>query len=79
MAGEQAGLAWELEVQGWTRQFIIETERADEYVELYESLAGEVLVEPVTPELMSSEASVECILAAGDAYRIIYARSRVGA
>ncbi len=79
MVGEPEGLARELEAQGWTRQFTIETERVDEYVELYESLGNEVRVELVTPELLASEECTDCLLAAGDAYRIIYTRSRVGA
>lgn len=79
MAGKQEGLGRELEAQGWTRQFTIEAERVDEYVELYESMGNEVRVELVTPELMAAEECATCLLAASDAYRIIYTRSRVGA
>jgi hypothetical protein len=76
---DQKTLAQELEAQGWVQRFTIEAERADEYVELYQSLGDEVRVELVTPELMASEECAVCLLAACDAYRIIYTRSRVGA
>jgi hypothetical protein len=78
MVGEQEGLGRELEAQGWTRQFTIEVERVDEYVELYESMGNEVRVEPVTPERMAAEECATCLLAVSGAYRIIYTRSREG-
>ena len=61
--------------QGWVRQFTIEAERADEYVELYESMGHEVRVEAVTPDLMAAEECATCLLAACDRYVIIYTRS----
>ena len=64
----------ELVAQGWIRQFTIEAGRADEYVELYESLGDEMRVEPVTPDLMPAEECATCLLAACDKYVIIYAR-----
>jgi len=78
----------ELEAQGrinsirWTRQFTIEAGRADEYVELYESLGDEVRVELVTPELMAAlrpaqdmaEECTICLLADCDKYVVIYTR-----
>jgi hypothetical protein len=78
MSGGEGTLARELETQGWTRQFTIEVERADEYVELYESLGNEVRVEPVTPDLLVSEECTACILAARERYRIIYTRPGAG-
>jgi hypothetical protein len=78
MSGGQESLVRELEAQGWTRQFTIEVERADEYVELYESLGNEVRVEPVTPDLLASEECTACILAAREKYRIIYTRPGAG-
>ena len=74
MAGEQKALAQELEAQGWVRQFTVETERADEYVELYESLGNEVRAEPVTPDLQVAEECATCLLAACDRYVVIYTR-----
>ncbi len=64
----------ELEEQGWTRQFTIETKRADEYVELYEEMGHEVRVEAVTPDLMAAEECATCLLAACNEYVIIYTR-----
>jgi hypothetical protein len=78
MSGGQESLVREMEAQGWTRQFTIEVERADEYVELYESLGNEVRVEPVTPELLEPEECTACILAAREKYRIIYTRPGAG-
>lgn len=72
MTGGQAVLAGELEAQGWTRQFTVEAGRADEYVELYESLGDEVRVEPVTPDLMAGEECAACLLVACEEYVIIY-------
>jgi hypothetical protein len=74
MSGGQESLAQELEAQGWTRQFTIAAERADEYAGLYESLGNEVRVEPVTPDLLVAEECQACILAARDRYRVIYTR-----
>ncbi|MCP4525231.1 MAG: hypothetical protein GY833_04865 [Aestuariibacter sp.] len=64
----------ELKEQGWTRQFTIESGRADEYVELYEEMGHEVRVEAVTPALMAAEECATCLLAACDKYVIIYTR-----
>jgi hypothetical protein len=64
----------ELEAQGWTRQFTVEIERADEFVELYESLGNMVRVEAVNPDLMVAGECAECLLAASDRYVIIYTR-----
>jgi hypothetical protein len=62
----------ELVAQGWTRQFTIELERADEYVELCESLGDEVRVEPVTSDLMVAEECATRLIAACDKYMVIY-------
>ena len=76
MTGEQESQVRELEAPGWTRQFTTEVERANEYVELYESLGNEVRLEPVTPELLVAEECAACILAARDRYRVIYTRPK---
>jgi hypothetical protein len=78
MCGAQGSLERGLEAQGWIRQFTIEAERADEYVELYESLGNEVRVEPVTPDLLVSEGCAACIMAARERYRVIYTRPGEG-
>lgn len=62
--------------KGWTRQFTVEVERADEYVELYEEMGNEVRVEPVTPDLQETEECATCFLAACDRYVVIYTRPR---
>jgi hypothetical protein len=80
MAGEQAGRtqkpilskAGGLEAEGWIRWFIIEAARADEHVELYQSLGEEVRAEPVTPDLLLAEECAACLLAACDKYVVIY-------
>ena len=64
------------ETERWVRRFTIEAERADEYVELYQSLGEEVRVEPVTPGLQSDEECATCLLAACDRYVVVYTRSR---
>ncbi|MFQ5857109.1 MAG: hypothetical protein ACE5LU_15975 [Anaerolineae bacterium] len=69
-------MSQDLEAQGWVRQFTVEAERADEYVELYESLGNEVRVETVTPDLMVTEECATCLLATCDKYVIIYTRPR---
>lgn len=65
-----------LEAQGWTRQFTVEVERADEYVELYQSLGNETRVEAFSPESVNEEACATCLLAACDRYVVIYTRTR---
>ena len=67
-------LAQKLEAQGWIRQFTVEAERAEEYVQLYESLGNEVRVEPVTPALQMTEECSTCLLAACNRYVVIYTR-----
>ena len=87
MAGEQTGPTREsalsvsrrdpaeaLEAEGWVQRFTIEAERADEYVELYQSLGEEVRVEPVTSDLLEAEECATCLLAACDKYVVIYTR-----
>jgi len=76
MAEVHANKAHDLEAQGWIRQFIVESERADEYVDLYESLGNEVRIEPVTPDLMVADECATCLLATCDRYVVIYTRPR---
>lgn len=64
----------DLEKQGWIRQFTVEIERVDEYVELYQSLGNEVRIEALSPELMDEEACATCLLAACERYVVIYTR-----
>jgi hypothetical protein len=65
-----------LESQGWVRQFTIDADRADEYIELFEELGEEVRIEPLTPDLMLTEECTTCILNECDKYLIIYIRTR---
>ena len=76
MIEEHDNVAQDLEVHGWVRQFIVESERVDEYADLYESLGNEVLVEPVTPDLMVADECVTCLLVTCDRYVVIYTRPR---
>ncbi len=69
-------MSHKLEAEGWVRQFTVEAERADEYVELYEEMGHEVRVEPVTPDLMVDEECATCLLAICDRYVVIYTRPR---
>lgn len=75
MNGEQASPAQELKAQGWIRQFDIETERADYFAEVYESIGDEVRIEPMIPELMvREECAVRFIVDDFDKYVVIYTR-----
>jgi hypothetical protein len=75
MTAEQANPAHELKAQGWIRRFDIETERADEYVEVYESIGDEVWVVRMIPELMvREECAARFAMADYDKYVIIYTR-----
>lgn len=76
MAEGQTGSTQGLEAQGWVRQFDIEAQRADEYVEVYEAMGYEVRVEPMTPDLMVNEECATCLLAECDKYVIIYTRQK---
>jgi len=58
------------------RRFIVEAERAGEYVELYESLGEEVRVELVTHDLLTPEGCATCLLATCDKYVVIYTHFR---
>ncbi len=49
MNAEQDSQRSKLEKEGWIRKFTIESNRVDEYKELYESLNLEVRVESVNP------------------------------
>ncbi|HEY46131.1 MAG: hypothetical protein AMJ88_11475 [Anaerolineae bacterium SM23_ 63] len=73
---EEHNTVHDLETQIWIRQFIVETECADEYVDLYESLGNEARVEPVTPDLMVADECATCLLVTCDRYVVIYTRPR---
>lgn len=64
------------EGQEWIRQFIIEVERATEFVEIYEELEEEVRVEPVTPDLLFSDECTTCLMAECDKFVVIYTRTK---
>jgi hypothetical protein len=64
-----------MEEQGWIRQFIIETERAGEFAEMYQELGEEVRVELLTPELLPAEECTICLMAECDKYVVIYTRA----
>jgi hypothetical protein len=77
MFEEQANPAHELKAQGWIRQFDIETERADEYAEVYESIGNEVWIARMIPELMvREECAARFTMADCDKYVVIYTRPR---
>jgi hypothetical protein len=59
---------------GWTLQFTIEAGRAQEYIELYQSLGNEVHVRAVDPESLPDEDCSTCLKAASDRYVAIYTR-----
>ncbi len=58
--------------EGWDRQFTVEENRVNEYVELYESIGYEVRVEPATPNEM--EECQVCFKVEFDNLRTIYTR-----
>jgi hypothetical protein len=67
-------LAREQEAQGWLGRFTVKAKRADEDLELYESLGDEVRAEPVTTHQRMGEECANCLLAACDKYVMIYTR-----
>jgi hypothetical protein len=65
-----------VEEQGWIRQFIIESERAAEFAEIYEELGKEARVEPATPDLLLTEECTTCLMAECHKYVTIYTRTK---
>jgi hypothetical protein len=63
-------------LKGWIRQFTVDSDRVDEYISLYESLGNDVLVEPMTPDLMTSEECAACLSDECDKSVIIFTRPR---
>ena len=63
--------------EGWNPQFTIEAERANEYVELYESLGNEVRVEALDPKRLQDGECSTCLMAACDRYVMIYTRPKI--
>jgi hypothetical protein len=63
-------------VEGWTPQFTIEIERAQEYTDLYRALGNEVRTEAVDPKRMQDEECSACLMAGCDRYVMIYTRPR---
>ena len=60
---------------GWTFQFTIEAERAQEYIELYKSLGNEVQIRTLNPGNPQNDACCNCLNAASGRYIAIYTRS----
>jgi len=58
----------------WERGFTVEESRVKEYVELYESIGYEVLVEPATPS--EAEECQECFKADFSNLRTIYIKRK---
>ena len=77
MDKELSESALELEERGWIRQFMIDPDRALEYIDLYEEIGQEVRVEQATPELMMKEEFTTCEVHACEAYVIIYTRANL--
>ncbi len=59
--------------QGWTRRFVVEARRAQEYIRLYESLGYEACADPVLSEQVA-ESCVNCRAALFLDFRAIYTR-----
>jgi hypothetical protein len=60
---------------GWERRFIADARRAEEAIELYESLGYEVLAEPVRKEELGEDCD-DCQLLAALQFKTIYTRKR---
>ena len=60
---------------GWERRFIADARRAEEAVELYESLGYEVRAEPVRREEMGEDCD-DCQLLAALQFQTIYTRKK---
>ncbi|OGO39667.1 MAG: hypothetical protein A2Z04_02375 [Chloroflexi bacterium RBG_16_57_9] len=56
----------ELTAQGWTKRFTLPTMRLNEFVQVYDSLGFEVLLEPVVPDLTREDCAscqiLDCLL-----------------
>ena len=61
---------------GWKAQFTIESERAQEYIELYESLGNEVRIEPLEPARLQDDECSTCLMEDCDRYTVIYTRPK---
>ncbi len=64
----------QLRKEGWEERFTIETERSQEYADLYESLGMEVLIYPV--DLETSPECDACIKTDPAGYRVIWTRPK---
>jgi len=62
---------------GWERRFIIEGARADEMVQLYESLGYDVAADPIAPEDVSGDCE-DCALVMRLRFVMLYTRKRRG-
>jgi hypothetical protein len=59
--------------EGWTRRFVVEARRVEEYIRLYESLGFEVCADPVPPDQVAEECG-DCRAALLLEFRTIYTR-----
>jgi hypothetical protein len=65
----------ELVAQGWERRFMADRVRAEESIDLYESMGYEVLAEPVRPEELRDEC-LDCKVVVYFSYVTIYTRKK---
>jgi len=61
--------------QGWTRRFVVEARRVEEYVRLYESIGYEVAADPVRREQVDDRCD-DCRVVRLLDYRTIYTRTK---
>ena len=73
--GRQTTLASE----GWIRRSVSDEPRLSELADLYRESGFEVLLEPLTPDLLAGEACTACMLADPSRFRVIYTRLRASA
>lgn len=67
-----------LEAAGWVRRHLVDPERAEETIELYESLGFEVMSRTPTPDDFGPKCR-DCAAVACREYLLIYTRHKPGA
>lgn len=68
----------ELAAAGWERRSVVDPARAAEFVELYESLGFEVLVQTLTPQDFADSCRDCASTSVCRTYILIYTRNRDG-